>query len=240
MATQPTNPIIKIAENDVNLPSTGKPNKNEPSSPIQTIGYDKNQVVTAEELNYILNNISEWQTYFKDFTEELQTEFDSKIQELEDQIEKERVSIGEIIEITGDSTNPSILKGYGTWESFGGGLTTVGVGSHTDDRGENKTWTDGQTEGEYQHVQTESELAQHNHTFSGTTEDNTVATSITQYLTPNGTDTGTAQQQIMGIPQNTDLTHNHTFSGTTDNTGSSSPMNNTQPSIAVYRWKRTA
>ncbi|UZV41157.1 putative tail fiber protein [Vibrio phage vB_VpaM_R16F] len=229
MATQPTNPIIKIAENDVNLPSTGQPNKNEPSSPIQTTGYDKNQVITAEELNYILNNISEWQIYFKD-----------KVQELESQIENERVSIGEIIEITGDSTNPSILKGYGTWESFGEGLTTVGVGSHTDNRGENKTWVDGQTEGEYQHVQTEAELAQHNHPFSGTTDDNTVATSITQYLTPNGTDTGTAQQQISNTSQNTDLTHDHPFSGTTDNTGSSSPMNNTQPSIAVYRWKRTS
>lgn len=228
MATQPTNPIIKIAESDVNLPSTGQPNKNEPSAAIKTTGYDKNQVVTAEELNYILDNISEWQTYFKD-----------RIDELESQIDNERVSIGEIIEITGDSTNPAILKGYGTWESFGEGRTTVGVGSHTDDRGEIKTWVDGQTEGEYQHVQTESEMAQHNHDFSGTTEDNTTATSITQYLTPNGTDTGTAQQQISNTSTTTDLTHNHNFSGTTDNTGSGSPMNNIQPSIAVYRWRRT-
>jgi len=187
MATQPTNPIIKIAENDVNLPSTGQPNKNEPSSPIQTIGYDKNQVVTAEELNYILDNFSSWLTYL---TEEL---------------EQRKLPIG-----------------------------------HTDDRGENKTWVDGQTEGEYQHVQTESELAQHNHTFSGTTDDNTAATNIDQFKDLVGTDTGSAQNVADDQVTNTDLTHNHAFSGTTDNTGSSSPMNNTQPSIAVYRWKRTS
>lgn len=222
MATQPTNPIIKIAENDVNLPSTGQPNKNEPSSPLQTTGYDNDQVVTAEELNYILDNFSSWLTY------------------LNEELEQRKLPIGSVVEFSGVSTNPATLLGYGTWESFGEGLTTVGVGSHTDDRGEIKTWSDGQTEGEYQHVQIESELAQHNHTFSGTTDDNTVATSITQYLTPNGTDTGTAQQQISDTSQNTDLTHDHAFSGTTDNTGSSSPMNNTQPSIAVYRWKRTS
>lgn len=63
MATQPTNPIIRIAENDVNLPSTGQPNKNEPSSPLQTTGYDDDQVVTAEELNYIFDNFGEWLEY---------------------------------------------------------------------------------------------------------------------------------------------------------------------------------
>lgn len=63
MATQPTNPIIKIAENDVNLPSTGQPNKNIPSVSIQTTGYDEDQVVTAEELNYIFDNFGEWLEY---------------------------------------------------------------------------------------------------------------------------------------------------------------------------------
>lgn len=63
MATQPTNPIIRIAENDVNLPSTGQPNKNVPNSPIQTTGYDDDQVVTAEELNYIFDNFGEWLEY---------------------------------------------------------------------------------------------------------------------------------------------------------------------------------
>lgn len=63
MATQPTNPIIRIAENDINLPSTGQPNKNEPSSTLQSTGYDNDQVVTAEELNYIFDNFAEWLDY---------------------------------------------------------------------------------------------------------------------------------------------------------------------------------
>ncbi|WNO47247.1 hypothetical protein [Vibrio phage vB_VibM_10AMN] len=70
MATQPTNPIIKIAENNVNLPSTGQPNKNEPSYPLQTTGYDNDQVVTAEELNYIFDNFGEWLKYLNEVTED--------------------------------------------------------------------------------------------------------------------------------------------------------------------------
>lgn len=217
---RPINPVIFVAESNANLPSTGEANKSEPNNTIQTLGFDADQVVTAENLNYILNNFSKWIRY------------------VDETLEQRKIPVGGIIELTGDDTNPSQLLGYGSWEEFGSGLTTVGVGTYTDDRGETKTWVDGQTEGEYQHVQTGSELAQHNHTFSGTTDNNTVATSITQYLTPNGTDTGTAQQQVSNISQNTDLTHNHNFSGSTDNTGSSSPMNNIQPSIAVYKWKR--
>lgn len=63
MATQPTNPIIRIAESDVNLPSTGQINKNQPSSTLQTTGFDDDQVVTAEELNYIFDNFGEWLEY---------------------------------------------------------------------------------------------------------------------------------------------------------------------------------
>lgn len=70
MAIQPTNPIIRIAENDVNLPSTGQPNKNEPSPPLQITGYDNDQVVTAEELNYIFDNFGEWLKYLNGVTED--------------------------------------------------------------------------------------------------------------------------------------------------------------------------
>ena len=238
MATPPNKDIIKLAANDVNLPSTNKPNKVEPSNALQTTGFDDDQVVTAENLNYLFDTISKWQTYFKEKVSEFDTEISENqtaintltqtVQDLENQIEKERVSIGEIIEITGDSTNPATLKGYGTWESFGSGQVLIGVGSHTDDRGESKTWADGQSEGEYKHVQTEDELAQHYHTYNSKGSDNLTEINFSQggegatdTMRTGGSDAGTKSRFI-------------------NDTGSSSPMNNTQPSIAVYRWKRTA
>lgn len=238
MATQPNIDIIEFAASDVNLQYSGKPNKAEPSHSLKTVGFDRDQAATAENLNYLFDTISKWQTYFKEKVSEFDTEISENqtaigtlqqtVQDLENQIEKERVSVGEIIEITGDSTNPATLKGYGTWESFGSGQTLIGVGSHTDDRGESKTWTDGQSEGEYKHVQTVSELAQHYHTYNSKDSDDLTGVNFSQggegasdTMRTGGTNAGTKSRFI-------------------NDTGSSSPMNNTQPSIAVYRWKRTA
>jgi microcystin-dependent protein len=174
---------------------------------------------------------------------------DKKIAVLTLQIEKERVSIGEIIEITGNEANPATLKGYGTWLSFGSGLVTVGVGSHTDSRGETKAWVVGQTEGEYKHAQTESEMAQHDHTdnFSATTGNDThshtgnlgenrdTSSPVSSPSQSNFADDG------LDYTTRTD-THNHSvsISGGVLNAGSGTAANNTQPTIAVYRWKRTA
>ena len=169
-----------------------------------------------------------------------------KIDSLTEQIEKERVSVGEIIEISGVSTNPSILKGYGTWQSFGMGQVTVGVGSHKDTRGESKTWNDGQEFGEYRHVQTEAELAKHDH-------ENDISVSIKDggehehYVDVNNSSGGGEEKRAaMTSPENLNVNksgiHSHevTVDGGISDTGSSSAMNITQPSIAVYRWKRTA
>ena len=260
MPTQkPDNEIIRIAESTVNLPSTGKVNKQVPSYDLRTVGYDKNKRIFAEELNYTLDNIGQWCQWFENRVDELQTtaeglqteldqakidfqeELDRTESDLLDQIEKERVSIGELIEITGDSTNPSILKGYGTWEYFGEGLTTVGVGTHTDDRGEEITFTEGTVFGEYKHVQSVDEVATHahgtvvssdSHTHDVTTnsDSNTVGGGISA-----SRDTDTDQ-----IASGKLSTHQHRHTVTVENTGNSSPMNNIQPSVAVYRWKRTS
>lgn len=56
---QPTNSLIRIAESNINTPSTGLPNKKEPSSILQTIGWDKDQIVAGNHLNYILDNLAE-------------------------------------------------------------------------------------------------------------------------------------------------------------------------------------
>lgn len=230
MATQPTKPIVHVAETDGNLAGTGQPNKTVPSAALLGLGYDKNQTVMAEHLNYVLDNIAEWQKFFKDRIDELQT-----------QIEQERLPVGSIFEITGVSTNPATLLGYGTWSAFGEGVTLVGVGSHTDDRGENKTWSDGQTEGEYQHVQTESEMPSHTHPVTGTT--NTTG-SHTHVVSGGASEAGANQAfdvvDDAGLDRSTDPAgdHSHTVTGTANSTGSSNPMNNTQPTLAIYRWKR--
>lgn len=66
MATQPTDPIVRVAVNDTTLPSTGLSNKLEPPTSILTTGYDANEIVPAEDLNYILDNFGKWLQYQKD------------------------------------------------------------------------------------------------------------------------------------------------------------------------------
>ncbi len=171
-----------------------------------------------------------------------------KIDALTQQIENERVSVGEIIEITGNAINPATLKGYGTWQSFGAGLVTVGVGSHTDTRGENKTWADGQTEGEYKHVQTEAEMAAHDHTdtFAATTGaagNHTHDIAMYESGDQQGSrpaDGGNSSNYTAQTESAGSHTHSVSITGAVQNAGSSSAANNTQPTIAVYRWLRTA
>lgn len=70
-AIEPSQPLVYIAKDDVNLPSTGQPNKAIPTNTLQTTGYDKEQVVFGEHLNYILNNHPEWINYNHERIEEL-------------------------------------------------------------------------------------------------------------------------------------------------------------------------
>tara|TARA_Y100001956_G_scaffold4944_1_gene4455 strand:+ start:14615 stop:15340 length:726 start_codon:yes stop_codon:yes gene_type:complete len=237
---KPINDIIRIAKRDANLPSTGKANKQIPNFNLRDLGYDDNQFASAEELNYTFDNMGQWLAYFDKRVDELQ----KTTEDLEAQIEKERVSVGEIIEITGDSTNPSVLKGYGTWVSFGEGQVLVGVGSHTDDRSEAKTWSDGQSEGEYNHVQQVNELATHSHNVTTNPVPDHVHNQMVTAANTNqaGATIGgtTANPNYISSNGTTAAAGGHTPINNCANTGSSSPMNNIQPSLAVYRWKRVS
>lgn len=236
MATEPTNPLVRIAQQDTILPATNGPNKIPPRTTITTIGWDDNSFVGAQTLNYTFDNIAEWVQYLTE-----------TVGELKSQIEKERVSVGEIIEIRGNNTNPAVLKGYGTWTSFGEGQVLVGVGSHTDDRGESKVWVDGDEEGEYKHVQTEAEMVEHGHSLSGTTDEdqhthdvNSAAYNGGSTVENNKWAYGSGAAVASVAITTTSYSHEHSFTGTADNTGSSSPMNNIQPTLAVYRWVRVS
>ena len=231
---EPVNKLVRVAEQDVPLPIAGGNNKIEPSLNLLSVGYDKGNKAFAQNMNYIFDNLADWIAY----SQERLNEVDQTIIDLTAQIEKERVSVGEIIEITGDNTNPSVLKGYGTWESFGAGQVLVGVGSRTDDRSESKSWVDGQSEGEYRHVQTEVELASHIHPNSVSDDTHNHEYQRSSYANDNNGPLSTGPDGNVGTLSTADYTHDHVI--TIGNTGESSPMNNLQPSLAVYRWKRVA
>ena len=256
MATLPTNDLLVIAESDVNLDTTGKPNKWIPSVQIRTKGWDKDQQCAAEHANYWANNHAQYIQYVLDRVEELQTDLvssvetlETTIEELEAQVEKERVSIGEIIEITGDSTNPSILKGYGTWESFASGVVLVGVGAYTDKNGSTISWDDTTSEGEYYHTMTAAEMYQHSHTRgtmnitgnlykvsthrNGSLIEGDGAFSVTASGSE-GRGTGDADAG------NVKFNAASSWSGATSSVGSTQAFNVMQPTVAVYRWKRVS
>ncbi|CAH9012995.1 putative tail fiber protein [Vibrio phage 277E43-1] len=254
-ATQPTNPLVRIAELDTTLPGAGTPNKIVPVSSLLQQGYDKENKMFAQNINYVFDNIAQWVKFSQDRLNEVDTkiitlegevddnntEINSLKQEvisLEEQIEKERVSVGEIIEITGDSTNPSILKGYGIWESFGAGQVLVGVGTHTDDRSEGKTWADKDSEGEYRHEQTIDELVTHSHPASVSDDTHNHKTNRSNYQDDNAGPLAIGSDGYIEAQDTSFYTHTHEV--TIGNRGNSAPMNNIQPSLAVYRWKRTA
>ena len=70
MATRPTNDLLVWANTDVNLPNLAGPNKTEPSADLVAKGWDFKQKPSADEFNYILNNLGEWVEYLKTLTAE--------------------------------------------------------------------------------------------------------------------------------------------------------------------------
>lgn len=70
MATQPNNPIVRVAQQDTILPSTQLDNKILPSTSVINVGYDANELVAAENLNYIFDNLGKWLTYLLDIKNE--------------------------------------------------------------------------------------------------------------------------------------------------------------------------
>ncbi len=52
------------ADIDQNLPATGEPNKERPKTTLRNIGWDKGQIPSAEEMNWMMNNFYLWIKYF--------------------------------------------------------------------------------------------------------------------------------------------------------------------------------
>lgn len=133
----------------------------------------------------------------------------------------QQYKIGDIFETTidyADTTAVNVALGYGAWEKFAEGKVSIGDGSFTDARGENKVFSLGDADviGEYNHVQVLGEIGTHSHTST---------------MTEDGGNTAAKPERGDGAVSGT---------MTTDTTGSSDPMNNMMPYEVSAKWKRIA
>jgi hypothetical protein len=128
--------------------------------------------------------------------------------------------VGSIYMNASDSTDPSVLLGFGTWAAFGAGRVPVGIDSSDTDFD-----TAEETGGAKTHTLTKQEIPPHTHTYN-----------MKQNIT-GGSSSG-------GDAYNLGFTSYETGGGNigenSDGTGNASPHNNLQPYIVVYMWKRTA
>lgn len=60
----PTDPLVIWATDDVVLPVSGQQNKIKPQDSLIETGWDQTQKPSAEEFNYLLNNLAQWVEYY--------------------------------------------------------------------------------------------------------------------------------------------------------------------------------
>lgn len=60
----PTDPLVIWATDDVVLPVSGQQNKIRPQDSLISTGWDQTQKPSAEEFNYLLNNLAQWIEYY--------------------------------------------------------------------------------------------------------------------------------------------------------------------------------
>ena len=200
----------------------GNPNKIQPSQNLQDYGYSPTDVPTAEELNWQLNNIYQQIVELKNLT-----------------AGAAQTPVGELKFIVGDSRNPAIIYGYGTWVPYAEGRVIIGAGTGTDINGNQKSFSEGSTGGEYDVTLTESEIPQHTHKY----RDRYYAESPTPTANVPASNKETNNFINGGIGSGDTDYDNNTFvyvDDTTGNVGGGQPHNNLPPYIACYIWLRTA
>jgi microcystin-dependent protein len=146
--------------------------------------------------------------------------------------------------LSATDTTPETTLGFGTWAAFAQGQALIGVGTFTDSNSEERTFAAGDQAGEYSHVLTVPELAQHGH--AGSTTSSAGAHTHAVYLGSGTTNTNDAH--TLGTNDAyTNYPSTYTTSGAGAHThnlnivseGGNAPHNNMQPSVAIYIWRRT-
>ena len=130
--------------------------------------------------------------------------------------------IGIILETTQESTAADFQTkiGFGTWAAYGTGRVTVAI-----DASQTEFDGIGETSGSKTHTLGTTEIPPHNHTFTRP------ATRSNSENDNNSAQSGAYETQTSG---------NGNVGENGNGTGSSSPHNNLQPYIVVYRYRRTA
>lgn len=201
---------LELAVNSVTLPVAQGPNKLEPDTTLKANGWDKGQKPRAEHFNWLFYKLYE-----------AIADLDSRT------VVAGQLPPGSIYANRSDARNPSIILGYGSWTPIPGQVL-VGVGTHTDTRGEQRTFVSGESGGEYQHSLTESEMPLHGH----------------PYMATNGNE-NTDEAGGIAVDSN-GLIGTVKYTGTpTQNprrliggSGGSQPHNNMQPYTSAYIWER--
>lgn len=187
---------LEVAVSTVTLPAAGGPNKLEPDPGVKQAGWDYKQKPKVEHFNWLFYKLYE-----------AIVDLDSRT------VVAGQLPVGSVYTNRGDSRNPSVILGYGTWNPIVG-TALVGVGTYTDSRGEQRTFVPGESGGEYNHILTVSEMPSHRHSYTQAASDNG-----TGY--PDGGSGGGS-----------------TISNRIHPTGGNQPHNNMMPYTTAYMWER--
>lgn len=148
---------------------------------------------------------------------------------------KKAYPIGSVYINASNSTNPASLLGFGTWVAFGAGKVMVGL-----DAGDTSFDTLGETGG----AKTNDIDHDHNLSNNGIARfamgANTAYTHSTATSGAGGNWNATWGISATRSANTTGIAEGATLQGATDTTSSFNAVNNLQPYIVVYRYRRTA
>lgn len=135
-------------------------------------------------------------------------------------------------EFYGDSRNPSLIFGFGTWSLLGAGRVTICTGGGVDVNGVAKGFSENTTGGSYEVILTEGQMPRHNHTA------NISPNPHNHPLFGNSAgDGGVTTNDGFGSAGSTG---NVSLSVSVGLKGNDEAHTNIQPYITVYRWRRIA
>lgn len=146
--------------------------------------------------------------------------------------------VGSVYINASNSSNPSVLLGFGTWTATGQGRVLIGVNGSDSDFN-----TSGKTGGEKKVTLTQGQLPSHTHGSGSLVTNTTGAHSHGFTLGSENASSGVVPRTGTNFINNGATVsagnHSHTISGSTSSTGSNEAHNNLQPYLTVYMWTRT-